>query len=376
MRHGKQKRRVGEINVLKSIAFLAVVFQSVLLTFYQQGNITSEVTVMVSFIYTFLKFSAPAFIFITGFILIYHHREHFHYKEFLIGKIADTYIPFLFWTLTYSALFVQWPNLDSAWGMTIISQVLLGTAAPHLWYVVMVFQFYLVFPLLLWMFKYIESKNKIKIGYIVIGVYFLLVWVFNTYIYDGGYKTEIVFLKYLDRSFLLYIFYFALGGFAALNINKWRSLIIKGLPWNSLLLLGSILWVMYEMLTKEGMYQISLTYATPLKPSMFILVTLQILIIYGFSMVVVNSRGIVYKTLNFIGKYTFGAYLAHYLFLKISLVIVEFFSIFSLAINSILLFALTTLFSVAFTQTVSRIPHADLVIGPFEKMKTKPAYVK
>lgn len=367
-------RRLYEINMLKALAFLAVVLQSAMISYFNQPSVPVEQSVMVALIYTFIKFSAPVFIFVTGFLLFYHHFKRVVYKEFISKKIADTYVPFVIWTVIYSVLFIERPTLTLDWAGVISKQIFVGSAAPHLWYVVMVFQFHLLYPVLLVVYKKVQMKMELSKkhtfwGFFLITIsYALLLMGMNHYVFDGRYLTEIIYLKYLDRSFLLYSFYFVLGGTAALYLPHWRRMVKRSFHWNSLLFIFLFVWVGYQLLTMGNVFQIELSYSSPLKPSMFLFITSQIIMLYGLSVAIVKSRGVIFRVLNFISKYTFGSYLAHFFFIKMFFSLIGDFVSTNILISSYIVFALTVVTSISFSFLVSNLPFCKMIIGPFEKV--------
>ncbi|RCW73037.1 acyltransferase [Saliterribacillus persicus] len=372
----KKGHLLYEINILKALAFIAVVTQSAIVFALKASPVAMELSIM-SYLYTFFKFSAPAFIFITGFLLFHHHYHRVSYRSFLTKKIADTYIPFIFWTLIYSALFIQLPSFSVNWLELIGSQLIIGSAANHLWYVVMVFQFSLLFPILVWSYKKIQAKMVASNNFrwmtiILIPASYLAILVgFNQFVFDGSYLTENFFLKYLDRSFLLYFIYFLLGGTAALYLSQWTAFIKKSMK----ILVPALLLVtiavgcyIYFVQFPSG---ISLNEVTPLSPVMFILVLLQILVLYGVSLAITKKQGYLFRLLNFIGKYTFGSYLVHLIFLEWIAMIIEPGFINSALLASAIYLVLTVLFSVIFTFSIGSLPYCVMIIGPFEKVKLR-----
>ncbi len=122
----------------------------------------SEQSLIMGMLFNLAKFSAPAFIFIVGFHLIRQYTKKLVYTEYVYEKSTHLLIPYFFWSILYLLTTNDVITLQGG-----IKSLLLGTAAPHLWYVIMMFQIHLLFPLLCTLFYWFQKKlNKIKKTYI------------------------------------------------------------------------------------------------------------------------------------------------------------------------------------------------------------------
>ena len=105
---------------------------------------------------------------------------------------------------------------------------------------------------------------------------------------------------------------------------------------------------------------------------MFLYIVCEIIILYVLSIMIVQRRGFLYKTLRFIGNYTYGAYLAHLFFLQLC---TKFLSLFTLQENtilySLLLFVLTAIISISTMVICSTIPFHTWITGPSPTTKMK-----
>ncbi|MEH7190198.1 acyltransferase, partial [Bacillus toyonensis] len=251
-----------------------------------------------------------------------------------------------------------------------IKSLLLGTAAPHLWYVIMMFQIHLLFPLLCtlfyWFQKRTENKKDIyKYMTIFACLYFLLMCYSSHYIFNGEKLTSSTILHYTDRSFFFYSFYFVMGGIAAVSLKTWRIFVMKHIPLITILFFILFLFINYELFSFYGANSIHLTVSTYLKPSMFLYIVCEIMILYVLSITIVQRRGFLYKALRFIGNYTYGAYLAHFFFLQLC---TKFLSLFTLQENtilySLLLFTITATISISAMAICSTLPLHTWITGP------------
>ena len=88
------------------------------------------------------------------------------------------------------------------------------------------------------------------------------------------------------------------------------------LPWSTLAFIGMYLWMNRDLLQGSG-EQINLNYSTYLKPTSFLAVTTQILMLYGWALLLQQNEGRLKKLLLLCGKYSFGAYLSHAMILMV-----------------------------------------------------------
>jgi surface polysaccharide O-acyltransferase-like enzyme len=371
------KKQVPELRILQSLAFLAVVLQSALIYTMNQPNLAPEQAVMIGMFFNFAKFSAPTFIFIVGFTLLYHHEKQVRYQHYILEKVSELIIPYVLWSLIYLIMAHQIPFLSGSTVSEALKAILTGSAAPHLWYVVMMFQIHLLFPILFvlfhWFRKRIHSKSELyKVIAVFALAYFTLMWFSSHYIFNGESLTNSAVLRYTDRTFLFYSFYFVLGGIAALTLPTWRKFIIKNVPLNTFIFLILFVIVGYELLSFDGVQAIHLQVSTYLKPSMFLYIISEIMLLYALAMTIVQSRSIVYKVLQFIGRFTYGAYLAHFFFLHIS---ANLLSMFDIPRNSLIyglvLFAVTVMLSILTIVMMSFMPFGNFITGPVVKLSMK-----
>ncbi|GGJ58223.1 surface polysaccharide O-acyltransferase-like enzyme [Anoxybacillus voinovskiensis] len=343
-------RQPSELVVMKSLAFLAVVFQSALLYVMNHRTLRPEEAVMVGMLFNFVKFSAPVFVFLAGFHMA--QQSIAHYRSYVMHKGKELLLPYVFWAVVYLLLLTK----DAGWSEW-VKQFLTGDAAPHLWYVVMIFQFHLLAPLFVRFFTWLKTKGawtKALIGGAMVYLLFLRSFA----------QVSASPLHYLDRSFFAYFFYFLLGGVAAQTLPKWRKFVLQSIPFNTFLFLALFIFVGYELLTFKNIFSIDLKAATYLKPSMFFYVCSEILLLYALSMTIVQTKSPLYTVLRFINRYTYGAYLGHLFFLY---VFAHTLNIAAPLLQGVVLFAITAFFSVGCCALLHLSPVSALVIGHEQK---------
>lgn len=378
----KRKERIDELDALRALAFLGVVFQHTLGAFIREAGIPISESSMLGMLFNLNKFAVPTFIFITGLTLFYNYYERVDYPKFIRKRIVELLLPYFLWTLIYLLYVNQYhlPHVSRDWLIEFGKDVLLGGQYYHLWYIPMSFQFYLFFPVLLLLFKQVQkrinSRFKLITAFLLFGLfYYWLMWFTVSYIGGGHLHVKgwlmTVLVRYLDRNFVLWIFYFVLGAAAGVAIHKWREFIIRSMQWNGFVFAGLFLWVGYELM-RSAVHTgiVNLNFSTSLKPNMFLYTVSEILLLYGVSMAIANSGSIMQRGVKVVGKYSYGAYLAHAWVLNYTLRGTN--SIVSghnALLKTFVVFVCCSVLSVALTWLISKLPYGNLLVGASGKRK-------
>ncbi|WFR62651.1 acyltransferase [Paenibacillus amylolyticus] len=147
-----KKPRIAEWTELRGIAFLAIVMQHNIAEYIYRADIEQPDSVMLTMIYHLTRFGTPTFVFLSAVMLFYHHRDTKpDYPRFIRKRFGDIYMPFVVWTLIYwLAVRVFTPTFWIA-GIpdmrSLVRELFVPQTGYHLWFVIMVFQFYILFPL-------------------------------------------------------------------------------------------------------------------------------------------------------------------------------------------------------------------------------------
>lgn len=378
-----RKERIPELDILRSLAFLAVVLQHAVGVYVRRPGISPASATMLGMIFNFAKFGVPTFVFVTGVGLFYNHYENVRYLRFMRKRLTEIFVPYLVWTLVYQVYYGTL-SFTPAGLKEFGRHLLAGNGAYHLWFVAMIFQFYLCYPLLLAVFKAVSCRIKTPWGFwlalgVLTALYTGLMWTSAAYIAGGHLKSkstliQLLFVKYRDRNFIFFFYYFFLGGIVGIWLGKWRKFVLRSLTWNGLLFPLLFIWIGYELMTGAADGVVNLSYSTSLKPSMFLYTVSELLLVYGLAMAltqtIIRPDGTerhcpVSTVLKFTGKYSFGAYLMHAMALNY---VVQ-------GLNAavphnrglaagILAFVLCSALSVGFTWALSHLPGKKMLIGP------------
>ncbi len=146
-----------------------------------------------------LSFVVPGFVFLSGLKLTScYQKKTFSFFPFLKRRILKILLPYSFWYIVYykfltSTGFIEPKNIQQH-----IFSFIMGDLVSPFYFITIIFQFYLLFGIILTFFK----KYK----------YFFMGCIVLQYLYF-----RYIFLPYDDRFFMSYFIYFALGCVCAKN---------------------------------------------------------------------------------------------------------------------------------------------------------------
>ncbi|MBB6023184.1 surface polysaccharide O-acyltransferase-like enzyme [Paenibacillus sp. JGP012] len=379
-----KKQKIAEWTELRGLAFLAIVMQHNIAEYIYRTDIEQPDSVMLTMIYHLTRFGTPTFVFLSGALLFYHHRHAKpNYVRFIRKRFGDIYMPFIIWTLIYwLAVRVFTPGFWSS-GMTdlgsFVRELFLPQTGYHLWFVLMIFQFYILFPLFLSgahaVRKWLESKRHSRLTSgqrtlaIILAAAAMYVWLMKWSYYDMSGWTDLLsepwssLLEYRSYSWIMYWFYFLLGAVCAWAVESWRSWATKALPWTIIVFIMMYIWLGYDVL-RGSEDTMNLNISTYLKPSTFIIIMAQMLMFYGLLALSRNKDLGFRHLLAWIGRYSFGGYLVHALVIY---AIAYFTRPLQLSgwhlLATVLSFAITVVTALGISWGLSKLPGSRFTVG-------------
>ncbi len=317
----RKKGHIPELQIVRALAILGVI------TVHASATATvtmkdSSLYYLYNFANIFMKFGTPTFILLSSFVLFYSYYN----RPLTAGLIGNFYkkrmlyiiIPYIVFSAFYFIL------RRDANGQEILSldalsifweQLRTGTAYWHLYFVFISIQFYLMFPVLLWLVK------KVKwLVHALIPLGFIIQWAFVLMLKDD------VFTVSNKGSWSLSYFSFYLTG-AALGIyypkmKSWFLLAKQNFSWQRLAFILFIVagWLGFAM-THVNVYHNNRAYSVPYDSLVFeflwnfhSMFSAFFLIIAAHFIYRYFPAGITKAFYRF-GQLSFGVYLIHMYFL-------------------------------------------------------------
>ncbi|MFD2615463.1 acyltransferase [Paenibacillus gansuensis] len=320
-----KKERIEELTLFRAMAFLAIVLQHCIAEFIYRPEIMPKDSVMLAMLFHFTRFGTPTFIFISGLLFFYNYYEKLNYRTFLIKRFQDILVPFIIWTGVYYTLMHGVWFLDFKAWQGYAHELIVPSSGYHLWFIVMIFQFYLLFPVFHFgvgaahkRLKRLDAEREgtaLGWGLAVLGLLFAgLLWL-SYYVLPGLYaRTDWAWLKtlinYRNLYFIFHAFYFVAGAAAALYLTRFRAFIRRSQAWNLFLFAAVYIGMCYGVLS-YSMDKMNLAVSTYLKPSTFVLILSQQMIMYGIALKIAELKTRLFRVFHWIGTYSFGGFLAH-----------------------------------------------------------------
>ena len=161
------------------------------------------------------RFGTPLFAVIAGFLLFNQSfKSRFKVKWFVVSRTKKILIPFAIWSfvyLYYKGYVFPWKENGERYA-DFFQLLLLGDAQYHLYFLIVVLQFYVLFLIL----QFVKTNQMLI--FLTIGSFFVN-YFFIRKPFDFGNEMLNTILQ--DRSSLFFwIFYFFLGGLFAMNWGK------------------------------------------------------------------------------------------------------------------------------------------------------------
>ena len=332
-----------EIPVIRSIAAILVVTVHLIAGLYSPGGVFS--TVHIGYIDQLARLGTPIFAVVSAFLLMSSVlRRGFDLSYFVKSRFTKIFIPYLFWSSVY-LLYRSFVEGSLIPGLSIFSYFLHGTANFHLYFILTVLQFYVLFPFL----------SRLKKGPVLIGLFLMSVLINYGWMKSDGLPLDSEFLNTFinSKSFLLnWIAYFMLGMVYAAYYQEIQTLLLK----HKRILQLFIIVLAIDLFVSINLDQVyTSTNAANLVYIPFFLISLNYL--YHFVKKDVASSTV----LTTIGNYSMGIYLIHPLVIR-TLGRMEWSSVLTTTNMFVITLSLTLLLSVLFSYLISLLPFGSYLI--------------
>jgi surface polysaccharide O-acyltransferase-like enzyme len=215
----KTREYFNEIHFLRAFACIGVLFVHVSGAYYTEAG---EVFNWFTYFFNQIgRFGTPTFAVISGFLLFNQvNKRGFMFKKFVVSRTSKIIMPFLIWSIFYQIVTLL--LMDGALPSdpkVLVYNFITGESFYHLYFMAIVVQFYLMFPML----QLIRNSYGWWISLFVSAA--LSLYFSNAT--DLPLVSGILERVLLDKVFLLHwIFYFVFGGFMAYYwkpISSWSK---------------------------------------------------------------------------------------------------------------------------------------------------------
>lgn len=321
----KQKigqERLPQLDLFRAFAIFGVISVHATSSAAAQQALVSPFYYVYNWFNIFFKIGTSSFIFLSAFVLFYNYYSKPINRE-LIGRFYKkrlTYIiiPYILVSCCYFTLLAlqrgDFVNNSKMYELQQLgTKLLTGTAYTHLYFIFISIQFYIMFPLILWIFQKLRNQRVLQAMIIPLGIGLQLGFYFLN-------KYELH-LSNKGSYALSYIGYYLLGAVIAVFFDKikdwlhsdWKDMSIKGKGWTALLwggwLVSSFAHVQLWYVYRSGIGRPSTTWFEIMWEAQTLLAAI-VLLRAAF---IVYRKGASWfiKALTRIGELSFGIYLFH-----------------------------------------------------------------
>lgn len=363
------KARLPEIEMMRGFAMLGVVAIHV----FNAGIVNlpggSSGNMLFNGISGFLQFSVPVFIIISAMMAAYTNADRkLNLGTYYLKKGLRVGVPYIFWTFFYLGLQIVLGGLafsDFAVAGNWLKWFGCGKGYAHLYFMAVILQFYILFPLLFQLVKLVKDK-PIWAFILALGPQIGIYWLNKLVIYDMT--------TYFSASFAKYYCIAFAGMWMGLNYHRLASLLAR--CWYWVVLLFAVTAGIFVHYTKLSVMQIYFSTFPMNLDYQFFCVSAALLFLW-LSGRLVAHKSIIGKGLVWIGTYSFGIYLIHpmitYVFVRLSAGL-ETYPLLAVCILTVLLIEVVCGFVVKAMQAWN--PTAYLFGAGRWKPKEKPAKVQ
>jgi peptidoglycan/LPS O-acetylase OafA/YrhL len=362
--------QIPEINYLRAFAILAVlaIHVSGCFTLIPQINFLMIVNVVID---VFTHYAVSLFFLISGFVLYLKYNRNYSVKEFWGKRFLRVIPPYLIFTVFYLFIWIilkgivtgvyAWPSF-----MKILSAFFTQESSPHLWFVLILIELYLLYPVFVKMYHFFADRY---LGWLFILITLILqlswrVFGANLQLHIAGNDVSIT-----DKVFFYSFFYFALGFYMCdhydeiKNMLLSKSILVYAVPVIIFTGIRSFIWL-YEIQMYGGFHSIPkvsfLMYDIMLQPFCYLFTFALLFVLCNW--LVTQKRDS--KWLLLIGAYSFGIYLIHPFFQGGITYVLNLFGInYLTAIYYPFLFVSVLACSIVFVCIMRKVPYHKYIIG-------------
>lgn len=225
-----KKRYLYEVDLMRCIFIFGVLANHVTSAFIASLSADSVPGLVLLMTHLLLHFTRMGFMFVTGLVLFlqYYKKEQVNYLTFWYKRYKGGGIPYIFWNgffLIFATLVAGQVFNFHTWLNDWYSSLIHGNQF-YMYYILVTFQLYLIFPLLLKFFKKFNQYHILIFAISALIQLFFLIWA--KYIYPGmNHDNWPYLLKYYGNFVLSYQFYFIAGGFVSIHYDSAQKFILK-----------------------------------------------------------------------------------------------------------------------------------------------------
>jgi probable poly-beta-1,6-N-acetyl-D-glucosamine export protein len=299
-----RSRWMTEFDYLRGFAIVAIISIHVLAfsTLIDHPNSISPVT---GYLTHLADFGVPLFLFISGFMLSARYIGRTSARQFYQRRMQSILLPYLFFALVFAVF--NWFVLGQTSTSQQVIDFLLFYGTGPFWFVAVILQLYLLFPLLVKVYNWAEASGRAEAMVVVsLALYVLWYGVVNGMlvgILENNLGASAIYAEHvIGMLFFPFLLFFVAGMYVDRNRNKiarWLPRLSSWLAVIPVLLLALVL----------QLFGTGFLWSLVLLPFALLMGAL----LYRLSIGLRTRKNLVVRTIQITGLYSFGLFLVHML---------------------------------------------------------------
>ncbi|HEX7057912.1 MAG TPA: acyltransferase [Bacilli bacterium] len=307
----KATERINHLDLYRAFAILAVIAIHGTSIYAAKVPKDSLFYPVYFFINKGSMFAVPAFLFLSALVLFYNYypRERNSWSGFWRKRMKFVLVPYFLWSLFYFLLLQIGINRSLTFDAFIGfgKKLLLGTNYTHLYFIFVIAQFYVLFPLMLALVKKVPAiaRHLIATG-IVVQIAFVFL------------NRSVLHITTTGRLVITYTLFLCLGAYIGMNYRKYiDKLYANRWPWIVAWAVSGVVFLTYLWLMDHG-----ITWKSDLNGYLYNVlyygyVSLSCIALLLISSALHAKRGRLVTLLQSIGIGSFAIYFVHPVFLLV-----------------------------------------------------------
>jgi len=222
LRFPRAKSYISELDIVRAVACASVVAVHVMGMVRGLDSATGQTEVIGGIFSTLWHFTRESFMMMTGLVLVYSYsREPFPIGRFFGRRTVERIIPYILWSMVY--VLIYYPRRDTlGWWIHFGHDLLLGGASYQLYAMSVNMQFYVVFPLLLWILTRLRSSH---VPLLLISLAAQLFWYVDVAHLPPGQSPFPFITQNVIHFIFTYPFFFMVGAVWGMHVDEVRTFI-------------------------------------------------------------------------------------------------------------------------------------------------------
>lgn len=367
--------RIDELVYIRAIAALGILIIHASGGFAVSSDYGTKAMYLGIFLNQFFRYGSPIFMMISGLVIFYNYRsrEEFDFPRFIKKKARFILLPYIIWTVLYFIYNVRTYNIEitrDSLGI-LVRNILLGEGFPHLYFIFLIFQFYLLVPIFLRFLPEKMEKDPFKLIFISFSLQ-LAMALYGRYLKSPDASGFLgIFNQYYWKTPLSWHYYFLLGATIGVNYPRVIKFVDKHIRGIGLSFIGvTILYLgqVYYSIGKTGGRDVYSRFGSS-RPETMVYASIGILVLIYISRRLVGRS----KFLENLGTYSFGIYFIHPMVLeKLKMRLFEISGFGYSRISSLFIFLVLGLgLTIAFVFLIACLDTRKLFLGNVPRMELK-----